>query len=181
MSSANLIAKRYAQALFGAAKKSQTLEEVASFLSQLSQIFQDMPRGVHQVFLDPTVSKEDLRFCMATLSKESPKIVQNFCDILVQEGRLKFIEEINSTFQMLLRKSKGESVADVWAAHELPKDFYGQIEKILSHSFDRKVSLNVHQDPKLLGGVVIEAEGIRLDASVLGTLNQLSHHMKGAA
>ena len=41
-------------------------------------------------------------------------------------------------------------------------------------------SLNVQLDPRLLGGTVIEIDGFRLDNSILGNLEQLSYHMKGA-
>jgi F-type H+-transporting ATPase subunit delta len=181
VSSADLAAKRYAQALFGAAVKSKSLDGVAVSFAQFDHLFQEMPRNVYQVLLDPTVPREALRSCVATLLQNTPKVVQNFCDILVQEGRLKFVGEINTYFQALIRDLRGESVAEVWAAHDLPKEFYKEVEKILSHTFDRKVSLQVHQNSNLLGGVVIETEGVRLDASILGTLNQLSHHMKGAA
>ena len=44
----------------------------------------------------------------------------------------------------------------------------------------KKVLLKVHLDSSLLGGFVIEASGVRLDASISGTLGQLSHYMKGA-
>ena len=53
-------------------------------------------------------------------------------------------------------------------------------DEVLSDLFDQNVSLVIHLDSSLLGGVVIEANGIRLDASISGTLNRLSHYMKGA-
>ena len=155
MSSTDLVAKRYAGALFGAAEESKTLEEVAQYFSQFSALFQEMPRDICQVLLDPTVSKEILRSCISTLLKKAPKIIQNFCDILVQEGRLNFVVEINHHFQGLLRYSKGESVANVWSARELPKTFCGEIEKILSHTFDRKVSLQTYKNPELLEALLL--------------------------
>jgi F0F1-type ATP synthase delta subunit len=76
--------------------------------------------------------------------------------------------------------SKGQAVADIWVAYSLSKNFYSDVERILSSTFNKKVSLNIHNDPLILGGIVVELDGFRLDSSILGNLNQLSCHMKGA-
>jgi F-type H+-transporting ATPase subunit delta len=76
--------------------------------------------------------------------------------------------------------SKGQTIADVWSAYKLSNDFCLKLEKLLSTIVGKKVSLNVHLDPSLLGGTVIEVDGFRLDNSILGNLEQLSYHMKGA-
>jgi len=98
----------------------------------------------------------------------------------VNEGRLSHIAEINVHFHKLLMSSKGQSNADVCSAYNLNKDFCLKLEKILSNIFRKEVSLNTHVDPLLFGGIVVEMDGFRFDASISGNLNQLSYHMKGA-
>jgi ATP synthase F1 delta subunit len=168
VSSVNLVSKRYAKALFLAAVKFKSLDQVSASLSNLSRVFEDMPSEVQRVFLDPTVSKKDLSICVSSFLKGLPTIFNNFCN------------DINNHFQKLLMNSKGQAVADIWVAYSLSKNFYSDVEKVLSNTFNKKVSLNIHNDPLILGGIVIELDGFRLDASILGNLNQLSCHMKGA-
>jgi len=180
VSSVNLVSKRYANALFLAAVKLKSLDQVSASLSNLSRVFNDMPNEVQRVILDPTVSKKDLSLCVSSFLKGLPTIFNNFCNVLVNEGRLSLIRDINNHFQKLLMNSKGQAVADVWVAYNLSKSFYSDIEKVLSNTFNKKVSLNIHNDPLILGGIVVELDGFRLDASILGNLNQLSCHMKGA-
>jgi len=179
MFTTDLVVKRYAKALFGGALKSNNIDVVASSFQEFSQLFQEMPKDVYGVFLDPTFPKNKFQDCIRVLLVKYPEVVQNFCAILIQEGRLKFVGAINQYFQMLLKEFKGETVADIWVAYSMPKNFYVEIEKILSSTFKSKVLLNVHKNSKLLGGIIIEIKGVRLDASVSGTLNQLSYHMKG--
>jgi len=179
MSTTDLVVKRYAKALFGSALKSNNLDVVSKSFEEFSQLFQEMPKDVYGVFLDPTFPKNKFQDCIKVLLVKHPNIVQNFCTILIQEGRLKFIGAINKYFQMLSRNLNGETVADVWVAYSMPKSFYTEIEKILSLTFNSNVLLNVCEDVSLLGGIIIEIKGVRLDASVSGTLKQLSYHMKG--
>jgi F-type H+-transporting ATPase subunit delta len=180
VTSVNLVSKRYAKALFLAANKSKSLEEVSSSLSNLSRVFDDMPNEIQRVFLDPTVCRKDLTLCVSSFLKGLPAVFNNFCNILVNEGRLSLIGDVNIYFQKLLMHSKGQTTADVWSAYKLSNDFCLKLEKILSNLTDKKVSLNVQLDPRLLGGTVIEIDGFRLDNSILGNLEQLSYHMKGA-
>jgi len=179
VSTTELVVKRYAKALFGSALKSKNLDVVSSSFEEFSKLFQDMPKDVYGVFLDPTFPKNKLQDCVKILLAGYPNIVQKFCTMLIKEGRLKFVGAINQYFQMLLRDLKGETIAEVWVAYSMPSNFYVEIEKILSITFKCNVLLNVHEDLNLLGGIIIEIKGVRLDASVSGTLNQLSHHMKG--
>jgi len=178
--SINLGSKRYARALFIAANSSKSLGEVSSSLSSLSRVFQDMPNEVQSVILDPTVSKKDLTLCISSFLKGLPSIFNNFCNILINEGRLSWISDIDFHFQTLLMQSKGQAVAEISSAYSLNRDFYLKLERILSDLLKKKVSSRVHVDPLLLGGIIIEIDGLRLDTSILGNLNQLSYHMKGA-
>jgi ATP synthase F1 delta subunit len=180
VSSVNLVSKRYAKALFIAANNSKSMEKVSSSLFDLSRVFQDMPVEIRRVFLDPTVSRKDLTLCFSSFLKGLPTIFNNFCNILVNEGRLSFVNEIHTHFQILLMSYRNQSEVDVWSAYKLGKDFYQKLEKILSGLLNKKVSLNIHIDPLLLGGIVIEVDGFRVDSSVLGNLNQLNCYMKGA-
>jgi len=177
----DLVAKRYAQALFNASKDVGTLEEVSVSLSQFSSFLHEIPMNIRHVLLDPTISKDALRFCIASLLESAPELVRSFFDVLVQEGRLRFVERIEYYFQMFLRSLRGESIVDVFAAYELSEDFCRELKEVLALAFSRKVLLYINRDPSLLGGIIIEMDGVRMDASILGTLNQLSHHMKGVA
>ena len=181
MSSAtDLIAKRYARALFNASMEARILEDVALAFSQFNKLLQAMPMDVYRVLLDPTISRNSLQFCIATILKKSPKLVRNFCDILIQEGRLKFVKRIEFYFQSFLRNFKGESLVNVYTAYNLSEDFCTELKEAIAYTFDRKVLLNIHEDRNLFGGIIIEVDGVRLDSSILGTLSKLSHYMKGA-
>jgi F-type H+-transporting ATPase subunit delta len=139
-----------------------------------------MPDEIQRIFLDPTISKRDLTICVSSFLKGLPTIFNNFCNILINEGRISLINDINLNFKKLLMNSKGQAIADIWVAYNLSKNFYIDMERVLSNIIGKKVSLNIHKDPSILGGVVIELDGFRLDSSILGNLNQLSCHMKGA-
>lgn len=180
VSSLDFVAKRYAKALFKAAKRSESTNKVGVSLSKFSNFFQDSPPNVVKVLLDPTISKNILLDCILKVLKNELTIVRNFFTLLVKEGRLNCVDAINSHFQNLLRYERGECIANIWSAYDLSKSFCEEIKKILSYTFNQKILLKLNRNPRLLGGLVIEAEGVRLDASILGTLNRLSHHMKGA-
>ena len=57
------------------------------------------------------------------------------------------------------------------------RDVIEQIEK----ASGRKVEATHTVDPDLIGGIVLQAGSLRLDASVRGRLNRLRRELKGSA
>ena len=75
-----------------------------------------------------------------------------------------------------------ESILDVelTTAHELSDDEFGRIVGRIEQASGRKVQATRSVDPDLIGGLVLQAGSMRLDASVRGRLDRLRTELASA-
>ena len=64
------------------------------------------------------------------------------------------------------------------AATALPEETYNKIKAYVEKTFSAKVEMDIHIDPSLIGGFILDIENNRMDASVAGQLNALKHKLK---
>jgi F-type H+-transporting ATPase subunit delta len=66
----------------------------------------------------------------------------------------------------------------VTTATQLPEETYDKIKAFVKQTFDADAELDVHIDPSLIGGFILDIENSRMDASVVGQLNALKNRLK---
>ena len=66
----------------------------------------------------------------------------------------------------------------VTTATELPEATYDKIKVFIKKTFDAEAEIDVHIDPSLIGGFILDIENSRMDASVAGQLNALKNKLK---
>ena len=64
---------------------------------------------------------------------------------------------------------------EITTAHELTETYFAQVLAQIEEASGRKVKASRKVDPDLIGGIVLQAGSMRLDASVRGRLDRLSH------
>lgn len=70
-------------------------------------------------------------------------------------------------------------IADVTVARPLQQSQQDRLNKALSASFGRELTLNVDVDPQLVGGIRIQVGDEVLDSSIAGRLNDLNTKLAG--
>jgi len=81
----------------------------------------------------------------------------------------------------LLAEEKGEAQAEVVSAVALTKEQADDVQKKISKSVGKTVTMTQRVDPSLLGGLVVRVGSRMIDASLKTKLHQLELAMKGAA
>jgi F-type H+-transporting ATPase subunit delta len=101
------------------------------------------------------------------------ELVRNFVRLLVEKGRAGEIREIAAEFEALVALQ--ENVLDValTTAHELSDTEFDGIVGQIAKASGRDVHATRSVDPDLIGGLVLQAGSMRLDASVRGRLERL--------
>ena len=69
---------------------------------------------------------------------------------------------------------------ELTTAHELSEEEFGRILGRIEAASGRKVTAQRNVDPDLIGGIVLQAGSMRLDASVRGRLERLRHDLTHA-
>jgi F-type H+-transporting ATPase subunit delta len=99
--------------------------------------------------------------------------VRNFVRLVVEKGRSGEIREIAADFETLVAEQQRVLDVELTTAHELDDTEFGRIIGRIEQASGRKVQASRAVDPDLIGGIVLQAGSMRLDASVRGRLERL--------
>jgi F-type H+-transporting ATPase subunit delta len=106
---------------------------------------------------------------------------QNFLMLLIDRGRIPFLEPICKQFQALVRELKQAVLAEVTAAVSLSEEQQQAIrEKVTAMTQAQQVDLDIKIDPNLIGGVIIKVGSQILDLSLRGQLRQMGMRLTGS-
>ena len=177
----NIVARRYAQALFALGKKSglSELEGYASTLGDFRSALVDSPDLV-RVFRNPIFSSEEKQRVVKKLAAKM-KIkgtILNFCLLLADKERLNELEGIADAFDNLLDAEKGVVRGKLLTAVPLDEAKQAEVVKQLEKNAKRTLVLEFGVSPEILGGVVLKVGDQVLDASLRAQLSILKDTIK---
>ena len=105
------------------------------------------------------------------------ELIRNFVRLLAEKGRAGEVREIAAEFEVLVATLKNVLDVELTTAYELSDaDAEGIVQKIAKAS-GRDVHATRAVDPDLIGGLVLQAGSMRLDASVRGRLERLRQQL----
>jgi F-type H+-transporting ATPase subunit delta len=110
----------------------------------------------------------------------SDELVVNFVRLLAEKGRAREIREVVEEFEALAAAEQRILDVELTTAHELSDEEFGRILGRIEAASGRKVQATRRVDPELIGGIVLQAGSMRLDASVRGRLERLRHDLATA-
>jgi F-type H+-transporting ATPase subunit delta len=105
------------------------------------------------------------------------ELVRNFVLLLVEKGRATEVREIAQEFDALVAAEDQVLDVDLTTAHELSKDEFERILGLIEKASGRKVQATRSVDEDLIGGIVLQAGSMRMDASVRGRLERLRQQL----
>lgn len=171
-------ARRYAQAVFDLAKEAGTLDRWLSDLKVLNGLF-----GTQNAVLnleDPKLTADDQR---RIVDEHLPNdvisdLAKNLLLLLIQRDRLALMPRIVELYQELYNKQAGVVVADVTTAVPLDAAHQTRVADQLSKITGGKtVELRLHEDPRILGGMIAKIGDELIDASVATRLADLAERL----
>jgi len=173
MSEYETTARPYAQAVFELARQNDEFQGWADALALMAAVAAD-PR-IQELAQSPRVDKAALATLLEDIGGDTlfPQ-AKNFIRVLVSNGRVFALPSIASQFQAMRAEAEGTIEAELISAHAVNEDQQTAIADSLSKRLGLEVSLRVSQDPSLIGGAVLRAGDLVVDASVKGQLHKLA-------
>lgn len=176
--SVETIARRYATALADVVTKSGDTETAKGELKVWEQLITgnaDLQNAIRNPSI-PHSSKENV--LEALIGKVKPsRTTANFLRVLLSNGRLTELPEINAKLESVLEERSGSVVADVTSARDLTgaqqKELKANLEKVTG----KQVKLNFAIDPAIIGGVVTRVGSTVYDGSVKTQLENLKEEL----
>jgi F-type H+-transporting ATPase subunit delta len=117
---------------------------------------------------------------LAQVADGFDEIVVNFVRLVAEKGRAAELGEITDELDTLVAAEEQILDVELTTAHELSDEEFGRILGRIEAQSGRKVQATRQVDPDLIGGIVLQAGSMRLDASVRGRLERLRHELATA-
>jgi F-type H+-transporting ATPase subunit delta len=119
--------------------------------------------------LDPRAKADVLQ----ELLGDADELVRNFLRLAAEKGRIGEIDEIAVEFDRLMAAEERRLTVELTTAYELSDQEARQIVKQIEEQSGRAVDATRRVDPALIGGLVLQADSLRVDASVRGRIERL--------
>ena len=103
--------------------------------------------------------------------------MRNFLRVVAEKGRAHEIAGIKEEFDALVDRAAGRVAVELTTAFELSDDEAAAIVGSIEKSSGRTVEATRTVDPDLIGGMILQAGSLRVDASVRGRLERLRREL----
>ncbi len=166
----------YARALFEAAEEEGRVDAVHRDLDEFAGAVEASPE-LASFLQNPQVDSAAKIGVLGELSEGADELVHNFLRLLAGKGRSGQIPGIRDEFQALVDRAQGRVAVELTTAFELSDAEAASIVAQIEQASGRTVEATRKVDPELVGGMVLQAGSLRVDASVRGRLQRLRHEL----
>ena len=170
--------KQYAEALFDLAREDDVAGEIARGLDLVMDAFVRTPEYVQ--FLDsPAVPRDERTAAVESAFSDlvHPYVVSTVC-LMTRKGQIQDFDECVREYRLLYRDSVRHAEARVCSAAPLTDEEKARVRSILEKRSGRSVDISYAVDEKLIGGIMIDIEGERIDGSLRRRLQDLKEVME---
>ncbi|MDQ6952908.1 MAG: ATP synthase F1 subunit delta [Mariprofundaceae bacterium] len=113
------------------------------------------------------------------LSDDGREEVMRLVALLASRGKITLLPEILGELELLISQAGISVEAEVVSAVPLDASLLKALSDILGSQIGKKVSLVAHEDPSLLGGLVIRIGDRKIDCSVKSKLDGMKRAIVG--
>jgi len=173
------IARPYADAAFAVASgDAGRIDAWSAFLARGAAVVGD--ERVAQLLHNPRADKTRLLelvteiACTDAAGAAGDTHQRNLLKLLAANGRLPALPAIRSRFEQLRAADEGTVDAELVTAFAVEEEQRQAIAQSLSRKLGRRVRLSAREDAALIGGAIVRAGDLVIDASVRGQLSQLA-------
>ncbi len=169
----------YARALFEAAQEHGRLQEVHEELGDFVAQVAEIPE-LRNLLRNPQLDPRARRAALEDLLSGGDELVRNFLLLTAEKGRSAQIEDIYRDFERLVAAEERRLAVELTTAFELSDADASRIVKQIEEASGYRVEATRKVDPDLIGGLVLQAGWLRVDASVRGRLERLRQELATA-
>lgn len=171
------ISVRYAKAFFEYASEKGILENVIADVKLLAKSLNEIAE-LAEVFQNPIVKPSGKKaFVSALLKDKISKDTIDFLNLVIENGREMFTQDILRNVLDIYRKTQGITAVTLTSAVPLSKAQEKEVVDLVTKQQDTKVELQTKVDPSLMGGIILRVEDKQYDASVRSRLKQIKKEL----
>jgi F-type H+-transporting ATPase subunit delta len=173
-----LTARRYAKALFAAARETGAAAAVGAELHAFADVIAEHPE-VRDVLSRPWIKAADRRGMAVPLAERSGagKLVRDFAGLVAERGRIDHLPEIVAAYRALVDEDLGQARAAVRSAVAMAPEDKQRLGARLEEILGKRILVEERADQTLLGGFVAQVGSLILDGSLDGQLARLRERL----
>lgn len=171
--------RMYARALFEAAnEQGRRLQDVNEALTDFLDAATNEVPELGALLESPELDRQAKAEVARAVLEGADDLVRNLVLLVIEKGRAAELASIGAEFNALMNESLGWLKIELTTATELsPQEAGALTERIGRETGATTVEAQQVVDPSLLGGFVLQAGSLRVDASVRGRLERLRHEL----
>ncbi len=166
----------YARSLLEATKEHGRLERVreefGDFMAAVEQSAE-----LRALLASPRVDPRAKREALEALLGRADELFRNFLLLVAEKNRITELAEIHQEFERLVAAEERVLQLELTTAVELSDEEAEEIARRIQEATGRPVEIARKTDSSLIGGLVLQADSLRVDASVRGRLDQLRQEL----
>jgi len=168
------VGRIYAEAMLGLAERSGQADALRDELQELVAFLDQNPK-VEQFLSSPLVDEQARARVIETLFRgKGSDLLADSLQVVNRKERLGSLRAIAEAYRIAYRELRGLMDVHVRTAVPLSDALRKRLLDTLAASTRRQPTLIEKVDPSMIGGLVIEIEGRKFDASVASRLKDLS-------
>jgi F-type H+-transporting ATPase subunit delta len=168
--------RMYARALFDAAKERDRLPKVREDLNGFAEMLDEVPE-LDALLRNPQIDPRAKADTLDAILGGVDELVRNFLLLTIEKKRASEVREIHKEFERLVAAEERRLAVELTTANELTDDEAREIVQQIEKASGRPVDASRSVDPSLIGGIVLQAGSMRVDASVRGRLERLRRQL----
>ena len=162
--------------MFEAAKENDRLPQVSEELADFAAAVRDVPE-LRSALRNPQLESRTKIAVLDDLVGDADELLRNFLRIVAEKGRIGAIEEIAREFDRLMAREERRLNVELTTARELSDTEARELLQQIERASGRKIEATRRVDANLIGGFVLQAGSMRVDASVRGRLEGLRQEL----
>ena len=181
LASGDLIADRYALALYDLAAEKKLVDPVLNDLTNVKSLLSEH-KDLSLVVKSPLINSQDkLNILEALLQKTNAnQLTSTFLKVIEKNKRFSKLSSIISEFININSIKRGDVLADIISADELNDEQKNNITNQLKNILGDKLSLSFDVNKNIMGGLIVKVGSKMIDTSLSNKINKLKIAMKGA-
>ncbi len=174
---AELIAKRYADALFEVSQELNKIEPIQNELQFISSCLNDYPE-VDLLLKSPLIQLQEKKDILTQVfNQQISKEVMNFLFVLLDKRRQGYIKAIIEEFKVMANAVRNEVEAVAYTAELMTQTDILQLQTKLSATSGKNIKLTNVVNKDIVGGVLIKLGDKVIDGTVKSRLDQMKNQL----
>jgi F-type H+-transporting ATPase subunit delta len=165
-------ARVYARALYQAAGDAGRMHEVDRDLKALVSTLGGSP-VVLRALVNPALPREGKHRILAGLLQGADPLARNAVFVLAEHARLSLLVDLQVAYAEMAADDEQILPVEVTTAVALAQKQLDALEERISAAVGRRARVTASVDPALIGGLVLRARNVLVDASVKRRLEEL--------